>query len=85
MTPEFTFQAQFARTGCDGTITRERDGVELDLRNDEVLRLIDELAASPSKVDTLRNWFVAHYVPPKAAAEFAQIGSPRPSGDDWRL
>jgi hypothetical protein len=83
MSPEFTFTAQFARGACSGTVTRERDGLELDLRDDEVRHLIDELAESSSKIDTLRNWFVAHYVRP--AAEFAQV-APRSGGaGDWRL
>ena len=85
MTPEFTFSAQFARGTCNGTITREHDGLELDLRDDQVGELIEQLATSPSKIDTLRNWFVAHYVRPAPVAEFAQIGAPRPSADDWRL
>lgn len=92
MRPQFDLMISFDRGQMHGTITRSSTGDEVELRDDECARLLDALAVSESRVDTLRHFFILNNtarnsleIVSQPAAEFAQIGAPRPSADDWRL
>jgi hypothetical protein len=58
-TPSYMFIGAYAANGeIKGSIMRDIDSVEVELRKDEILQLQNDLAASSCCRDTLHVWFV---------------------------
>jgi hypothetical protein len=84
MTPEFDLMISCARGQMYGTITRCASGGEVELRDDQCVQLIEALAGSDSRVDTLRHFFLLNNGS-RPALQIVSTPQPERTPGDWRL